>query len=92
MLFTERSRRLGDLAAGTIVVVDEPPVARRRALPEGIADADARLVEAFFARAPTLEPARAEQLAARLLTRLGRDSGEHPTALAALAALFPEGP
>ncbi|MFZ5476616.1 MAG: RDD family protein [Myxococcota bacterium] len=92
---SERGKRLGDLAAGTVVVVEESPashVARR--WPPGFGPDEIATLEAWFARAPSLVPSRREALAARLLDAL---RARHPELRAdaslapadALAALFP---
>lgn len=71
MLLTRDSRRLGDLAAGTVVVHAEPPPPPRR-LPKGEIELprtrllleEQRAVVAFAERLPTFSPQRAEELAA----------------------------
>ncbi len=71
MLLSEKHQRLGDLAAGTIVVAVEPPPKKLRRWPAGLSDGDVRLLEAWFDRAPQLSPARAEDLARKLVAHLG---------------------
>ena len=86
MFLTSRSQRLGDLAAGTLVVREgssPTPVAARR-WPHGFPAEDAALVEAFLARAPQLLPARRDTLGLGLLQWLRRDYPE-------FAASVPEG-
>jgi uncharacterized RDD family membrane protein YckC len=71
MLLTRDAKRLGDLAAGTVVVHAEPPLPPRR-LPKGeielprtrLALEEQRAVVAFAERLPTFSPQRAEELAA----------------------------
>lgn len=79
MWFDDRFRRIGDLVAGTVVVVEDrehvlapvtlsPPVseAERQAMPPGVAlrAEEIRVIEAFLRRLPRLGPERAEELAA----------------------------
>lgn len=94
-LFSARGKRLGDLAAGTVVVVEEPPsAAPARRWSTGLAPDEVRALEAWFARAPELLPERRDALGARLLAAL---RARHPElrpvddvpAADALAALFP---
>jgi uncharacterized RDD family membrane protein YckC len=71
MLLNRDFKRLGDLAAGTVVVHAEPPPPPRR-LPRGEIDLplarltldEQRAVVAFAERVPTFSPQRAEELAA----------------------------
>lgn len=90
-------RRLGDLVAGTVVVVEErtrppealrvdPPVteAERQALPVHVAlrRDELRVIEELLRRLPRLWPERAEELAERLAPLLAaREGVEAPTAL-----------
>jgi hypothetical protein len=92
-----RGKRLGDLAAGTVVVVEETAVrGPDRAWPPGFSPAEIAVLEEWFARAGALAPARREALAARLLAGL---VARHPELRAdaaldparALAVLFPAG-
>lgn len=70
MLLNRDFKRLGDLAAGTVVVHAEPPPPPRR-LPRGEIELphlrltldEQRAVVAFAERAPTFSPQRAEELA-----------------------------
>lgn len=83
MLCNPRFQRLGDLAAGTLVVHDEPPPPRRR-----IADAaplaprrplsasEARTVVDFAERAPELGAERSAELLALAEPLLGRQHDE----------------
>ena len=90
MALTTRFQRLGDLVAGTMVIVDRdvvrggplalwPPAAREEllALPEVVTlDADERLaIELFLRRRPTLGPARERELAEMLAPKLARRFG-----------------
>jgi uncharacterized RDD family membrane protein YckC len=86
ILLTRRGQRLGDLAAGTVVVREcraelprpLPPLDPAQALPRQLASAftadDVRLARDFLLRAPSLPPARrselGRQVAATLCTRL----------------------
>lgn len=78
MFVTRRSQRIGDLAAGTLVVREpEPAVAGAPPdrWPDRFSTEDASLIEAFFAREGLLLPERREELASGLLEWLRRD---HP--------------
>lgn len=90
MLASSRGRRLGDIVAGTLVIAEERAVGRSRRWPEGIADAEVRVLEAYFARGPSLEPERREELAARLLERMGRTCIAGCSAAVTLESLCPE--
>ena len=84
-LISKQNKRLGDLAAGTIVVRDRADpipdldayLARAVPADTGLADADRVLIERFLARRPTLDrTARirlAEQIAARVRPTLRAD-------------------
>lgn len=63
------SKRLGDLAAGT-VVIDEGSPAVARTWPPSMSATDVALLELWFARAPNLAAERRAAIAARLVTRL----------------------
>jgi uncharacterized RDD family membrane protein YckC len=69
-LLTKRHQRLGDLAAGT-VVVHAPDLREARATParwpDGISPDDVALVEAWFDREPILADAARDAIAARML-------------------------
>lgn len=98
ILFHPRSQRLGDLAAGTLVVRDRPidaPAAPRPAAAPVAAAALARLtaaeyrwLDAFQSRAPFLEPAAREaltrEIAARFQARFPDRPADDRTFLAAL--------
>jgi uncharacterized RDD family membrane protein YckC len=77
MLLTERSQRLGDLAAGTIVVRDRKTIApavhtaiERPDLPTvdatGITEREYDVIRSFLLRRPSLQPAVRSDLAATL--------------------------
>jgi len=70
MLIDRRSRRLGDLVAGTLVVrqgaEDEGPHLGR--VPAGWGAREVAVVEGFLRRSEQLEPARAAALASQLVT------------------------
>ena len=81
MAFTRRLQRLGDLAAGTIVVLDRARAAPRPPRAEAVEvdtipagfTADPRLVEAlaaYVSRRPDLSPARRQELASLAAERL----------------------
>jgi len=69
------ARRLGDRLAGTLVVHDrmgaDEPLLRR--IPRGWQGGDVALVESLLRRAGDLEPARAEAMADRIISRLERE-------------------
>jgi len=69
------SRRLGDRLAGTIVVHDRPAAAEPllRRIPKGWTGEDVALVESLLRRAGELEPARADEMAYRIVERLERE-------------------
>lgn len=69
MLWGGQGKRLGDLAAGT-VVVDESGDATARVWPPALSAREVALLGVWFARVPDLEPARREPIAARLRARL----------------------
>lgn len=94
---TRRHQRLGDLAAGTLVIHDRAapaPRARPTRWPDGVDDADVGLLEAWFDRAPALAPEPREALAARMTAHVARrhpgfvEPGSPGTAEARLAAAF----
>ncbi len=73
ILATQRGQRLGDIAAGTLVVREPEPVptfAIRR-WPAGFTRDDVALMEAYFERQGTLPPERNRLLARRILDWLG---------------------
>lgn len=65
-LLNPRGKRLGDFAAGTVVVREVPP-SDPWVAPEGFDGELARLLEDWFRRAPLLLPERREALAAELV-------------------------
>ncbi len=69
------SRRLGDRLAGTIVIHDRAAAAEPllRRVPAGWQGADVALVESLLRRSRDLEPARADEMAYRVLERLERE-------------------
>jgi uncharacterized RDD family membrane protein YckC len=69
------SRRLGDRLAGTIVIHDRVAAAEPllRRVPAGWQAADVALVESLLRRSRDLEPARADEMAYRVLDRLERE-------------------
>jgi uncharacterized RDD family membrane protein YckC len=72
MLSTERAQRIGDLAAGTLVV---NTIATRRAArtwPPGFQGKDVQLVERWFDQRATLAPKRRQKLALELAAWLRR--------------------
>lgn len=79
MLVNPRGKRVGDLAAGTIVVRERSGVMRTQqsefSWPEGFSTADVATVEHYFRVVQTLEPAARERLAA-MIVRWVR--AEHP--------------
>jgi uncharacterized RDD family membrane protein YckC len=99
MLLTKEHRRLGDLAAGTLLVREErfdlskytapaqpSPEAVPTALPTGsgrLESADVELILAFLERAPLLEPDARRHLGTRLVERLGGLSEQERTGVLA---------
>jgi uncharacterized RDD family membrane protein YckC len=75
MVIDPLSRRLGDRLAGTLVVHDraseDEPLLRR--IPRGWQGGDVALVESLLRRAGDLEPARADAMADRIISRLERE-------------------
>ncbi|HEV3089636.1 MAG TPA: RDD family protein [Candidatus Elarobacter sp.] len=77
-LISRENKRLGDLAAGTIVVRDRADavpdldayLARSAPSENGLSDADRLLVERFLARRAGLEPAARYRLAERIAARV----------------------
>jgi uncharacterized RDD family membrane protein YckC len=95
LLWGTDGKRLGDRAAGTVVVV-EPTSAPARSWPSALSASEVTLLGVWFARAPDLDPDRREPIAQRLVARL---SAAHPnlvptdsTAVAALDNLAPTAP
>lgn len=75
-MLTERNQRIGDLAAGTLLVYDESSKAEsldglpRAGVLSGISTADAELVQDLIERWSALDPVQRVELARRLLDRL----------------------
>ena len=66
-------KRLGDLAAGTVVIREEPVGGPApRAWPSGLTAGDVALLERWQLRAPTLLPVAREQVATALVAHLRR--------------------
>jgi len=79
MLASARSQRVGDLAAGTVVVREErAPAGGRVRWPEVFGAKDVALLEAWVSRAPHLQPEKRASLADGLVTWLKKD---HPALL-----------
>ena len=79
MVLDPLSRRLGDRLAGTVVVHDRPPepVPVLGRVPPGWGPRELALVEAFLARAGTLDDVAASwEMADRILDRIRRDAPE----------------
>jgi uncharacterized RDD family membrane protein YckC len=74
--FTSNRVRLGDMAAGTLLVLDDAPAAESRARLEALAAASGlpfdalELVDQLLERWPSLEPRNRIQIARSLLARL----------------------
>lgn len=87
-IFTTQRVRIGDLAAGTVLVLDEPKATRSLALVGMLAQNSrlepdaAALVQDLIDRWAELKPGRREMLARELLARL--DAGMDPVQLATL--------
>lgn len=95
MALSPKNQRLGDMVAGTLVVAVERKPTAMRAWPQGLADRDVKLLEAWFDRAPKLSPERGDELAQQLLVRLGWEMdrafpGRAKTATATLYLRCPE--
>jgi uncharacterized RDD family membrane protein YckC len=93
VVLNPQSKRVGDLAAGTVVVAEDRAVATVRRWPPGLAADEVRLVETWFEREPALSTPRRDQLATLLVGRL---RARHPDLVPAegdaahiLYALFP---
>jgi uncharacterized RDD family membrane protein YckC len=77
-LISKENKRLGDLAAGTLVVRDRADaprdldayLARPARTDTGLADADRVLIERFLARRPTLDHSARLRLAAQIANRV----------------------
>jgi len=97
MFFHPQSKRVGDLAAGTLVVSETRAPVRRRRWPAGLRAPELQLLGVWFERLPALSPDRRHPLASKLVERL---RGTNPELLGglpedpveALAALCPEEP
>jgi uncharacterized RDD family membrane protein YckC len=88
MLASGRGQRVGDLAAGTLVVTTIAPRRRARVWPAGFQGKEVALVERWFDQRATLTDARRRKLALELAEWLRRT---HPDALPREhAALDPE--
>jgi uncharacterized RDD family membrane protein YckC len=96
MLIDAQQRRLGDLAAGTLMVREEAISLQRYEAPEGSrpsggahGTAELELLAGFLARYDTLEPAARLTLGRNLLKRLGStaEPADDAQLKAALAAL-----
>ncbi|MFN7142381.1 MAG: RDD family protein [Myxococcota bacterium] len=95
MLWGDQGKRLGDLAAGT-VVVDESGETPPRVWPPALSAREVALLGVWFARVADLDPTRREPIAARLRARL---DATHPglvpaddSAVRALERLAPPAP
>ncbi len=81
-MLTARHQRVGDLAAGTLLVYDETSKVEsldslpRAGVASGISTADAELVQDLLERWWTLDPEQRLQLARKLLDRLEPGQGE----------------
>lgn len=75
-----RSRRLGDIAGGTLVIHQRPPGdaedVRLGRLPPGWGAREVVVVESFLRRAPRMEPQRAQAMAEKLLRWIARRNPE----------------
>ena len=87
-IFTAQRVRIGDLAAGTVLVLDEPKATRSLALVgmlaqrSGLEPDAAALVQDFIDRWGEIKEGHRESLARELLAKL--DAGLDPAQLAAL--------
>ncbi len=86
MLVNPQHRRLGDLAAGTLLIREEKVDLARYAPTDGpppvgatagaaLRAEDAELILSFVERAPSLEPGARARLCSQLLARFGEDLG-----------------
>jgi len=69
MMFSGTSQRLGDMAAGTVVIADEPPA--RLPVAGGKAEELADLVSEYLERRPALSPDGRWQVAVQTLAAYG---------------------
>jgi len=82
MALDPRSRRLGDRLGGTLVIHDKPAGSQILVLgrvPNGWGPAEVALAEAFFDRRETLEFARQQELAKRIIALALRDDPDFLT-------------
>lgn len=78
MFADARSRRLGDLAAGTVVVRERPESATASVRGPGLTDGEAALVASFLGRRAELAPAARWELAERIAGRIRARTGIAP--------------
>lgn len=80
MAVDARSRRLGDMAGGTLVVHQHPPGdaedVRLGRLPPGWGAREVVVVESFLRRTARMEPQRAQAMAGKLLSWIARQEKE----------------
>lgn len=90
MLLSPRAQRLGDMAAGTLVVRERSGQMEAsqedRIWPDGFTTDDVALVEHYFRIQPTLKPENEARLSRQLLRWLEQD---HPRALEGVATDIP---
>lgn len=81
MLVTRQHRRLGDLAAGTLLIRDERITLSGYARETRLSAADTQLLIAFLDRAPSLDPEARLRIARGLVERFGGEpTDDWPTA------------
>jgi uncharacterized RDD family membrane protein YckC len=85
MFLHRAERRIGDMAAGTLVVREDTATAAPRSWPAGLDRDEVALIEAYLERAPGLLPERREELAAQLMNWLRRT---HPELAANVTATW----
>lgn len=95
MFFHPQAKRVGDLAAGTVVVSEARAPERRRRWPAGLRPAELRLLGSWLDRRASLAPDRRALLAAKLVDRLRETNpellaGAPEDPEAALLAVCPE--
>ncbi len=96
MAIDRRSRRLGDMAAGTLVVHQQAPGSgdevELRRVPASWGAREIRVVESFLRRAARMEPQRAQALAEKILRWIRREEEDFAVETGAAVAVDRMGP
>jgi hypothetical protein len=91
MAVDRRWRRLGDMAAGTLVIHLSPPrddeEVRLGRIPPSWGPREIVVAESLLRRAPRMEPARAQEMAEKLLGWIARQEREFVAAAGESASL-----